>query len=43
MRTAAQAAAWDHPCSFAFETLHPALSHQRVGFSLVLSINTGYE
>lgn len=41
--TPAQHAALTHPCHLAGETLHPRFRHQSGAWSLVLTVNTGYE
>lgn len=41
--TPAQATAIQHHCRFAFETTHPRFAHLRPRYSLVLTVNSGYE
>jgi hypothetical protein len=41
--TPAQTAALRHPCLLAGETIHPRFRSVTGAWSLVLTINTGYE
>jgi hypothetical protein len=41
--TGEQRVAFDNPCRFGFETLHPRFRHLRPGASLILTVNSGYE
>jgi hypothetical protein len=41
--TTPQRIALAHPCLLAGETVHPRFRHQSGAWSLVLTINTGYE
>ena len=41
--TPAQQVALQHHCRLAFETTHPRFAHLRGGYSLVLTVNSGYE
>ena len=38
-----QAAALKHHCRFAFETINPKLARIEHAFTVVLSVNSGYE
>jgi len=38
-----QETALKHHCRFAFETLNPRLRYLERSFSVVLSVNSGYE
>ena len=41
--TQAQRIALEHHCRLATETVHPRFRHVRPGFSLILTVNSGYE
>jgi hypothetical protein len=41
--TPAQQVALAFPCRFAFETALPRYGHQERGYTLVLTVNSGYE
>lgn len=41
--TSAQRIALRHPCRLGVETAHPRFAHTRRAYSLVLTINSGYE
>lgn len=40
---AEQAVALQHHCRFGFETAHPRFVHVKKRYSLVLTVNSGYE
>jgi hypothetical protein len=42
-RPTAQRIALLHPCYLAGETVHPRFGHRSGAWSLILTINTGYE
>jgi hypothetical protein len=38
-----QQIALDHPCRLAVETAHPRFGFVRSGYTVVLTVNSGYE
>lgn len=41
--TPEQATAIRHHCRLAAETIHPRFAHRRAGYTVVLTVNSGYE
>jgi hypothetical protein len=41
--TPEQGTALTHHCRLAFETAHPRFAHLKARYSLVLTVNSGYE
>lgn len=41
--TPAQQTALAHHCRLATETVHPRFGHRHPGYTLILTVNSGYE